>query len=451
MNLLLLKASTITIFGRGSEYPARAAIIRLGVTLLACFGFAFVMTPTIRSLPLIAQLPDIIYFLFVAVCFQALTAACLIIVAGSLIDNDGLSKLLTSLPIKNDELWGALVLPKIILATLLLALTAQPLFVLANKVHFSLFWLVLAILAGILSGIAVSEYRPTRNLLACTILSIGLLTAQTLLCRQLFDDLIQTQQPNNIFVGLITLLLIFPLLWLMTTVRGFRLHITTSQRTNNTSLPLQIPLKLWPYGKILRNKRMLGSLAFTFSIVFGLAAYALHKKTGMEDGGVMLLTAAILTSAYCTDLRGLSRRSNPPEIIALRGTSWFFLNQLRVILTTALLLTLPVGIASQLLTKHHHLLLAAQWLGLGLFGAAVGLLISTVLVPSHRDLSRQFLGAMLSTAMFFGLPKLSLLANLSPQERVVGYLALAVGLIVVAYLIELNRNNFEWRQYATRR
>jgi len=147
---------------------------------------------------------------------------------------------------------------------------------------------------------------------------------------------------------------------------------------------------------------------------------------------------AILAAACITDMRGIARKYNPPEICALKGTASFLLNIGWGFALCSLAL-LPLLVATQLAARDTTM---PSYIFLGL---SSGLLASCVFVSQNRDVSGQFATMLLTIGLFMGFPQMSIAQDWTVQRVIGMQIILSTLFITITYFIEYRRNTYSWR------
>jgi hypothetical protein len=443
VKLQLLKLSLLTTFGRRAKRPLLAAMLRLTGLVLVALGVTWVLLPSLRQLPLALGLPALWWLALIAVGVQLLIAVSLLLAQGVVGGSSVLARLLMVWPIRNIDRWLVLKTPLVVLAGLLLLILFQPLMVLSDKLDISSLLIISISLVAAISSFGMAVYQVGTSLLSKLLIISLLAGAEILLVKQLTDTYLMGHKPGMVWYLVLLGLLLAPLLWLGISICRFASDLQSERRRS----PLLLPTwnKLWYLGKFMRNRRTASNFLICF-MVSALLAFSLHAQPGsVGDGKLYFLLAAMLASSLATDIRGIARLSAPAEISALWGTRRFVSQQMIVAILGAFVAVSPLGLMAISLLSSQVALHALNFCALIFFAISIGLCVAEFLVTDQRDVSGQFVAAIMSIGLLLGLPKVTFLGYGGVVRQSLGYLLLAGLLVVISWVVEQRRNNFVWR------
>ncbi len=433
------KLGLVTTFGRDKGPLLRKARVRLVALVALLLAFTGLMVPALRQLPLYPGLPKWWWLVVITVGVQLLAGISLLMGQAILPSRSALARLMVALPIGPVRRWLVINAPGIILGCLLLVLIIQPLWLVVANLGLPTGQVVGAVGIGLISGFGLASYQPSSKL-ALRLGLAGLIAADEILLLKKIIIAYFEGQPSLAWYSAAALILVIPVVWLVISVYGLTERLQQEQNLQTKTLSYSSN-RHWYFAKLLRHRRIAGAFAVTIALSSLVAISALYHQTAVGDGGVFLIVAAVLASAFATDARGAVKKFKPPEITGLYGVVRFMRTQLLTVTLLSMLATAPIGFAVIALSNDGFI--GMKFVVLMLFSSAVGLAVSESLVTGGRDVSGQLLSASLCVSLLIGLPKLS--SVLAPQQTTLGYAVLAVTLFGLCFLIERIRNNFVWR------
>jgi hypothetical protein len=195
-----------------------------------------------------------------------------------------------------------------------------------------------------------------------------------------------------------------------------------------------LPATAWFLQKLLRSPSL--RLNWLVALGMNIAACVVAERYNL-DMRVLALCIAITSATCIADIRALTRRSIPAEIVCVRGTAYFAGVQLIGASICTISLAAPLFWATSTLDSTIFSQLAA--------GLAVGIFAGTLLTPQARDISSQFVSTLLCLGVLVALPMLPFV----PTDRTWQtnmQLGIAVLLVGASLWIEYTRNQFTWRK-----
>lgn len=196
----------------------------------------------------------------------------------------------------------------------------------------------------------------------------------------------------------------------------------------------------WAVKAILRNKGVaIGvSVACSINTVLLLVMY----RQQSIDWDLVGTVGALLAASVAADVRGLFRRSKPPEIVSLRGTRRFVSATIIPGSIGSIATALPLVIGAVCLNPSQMAIVLPPVIA----GSFAGILAGVTLVPSPRDISAQAAASLLC-CVFVLLPGQLPWMRGNVAGIATGYLCLGAVCAASAYAIEYKRNSYMWRKY----
>ena len=213
-----------------------------------------------------------------------------------------------------------------------------------------------------------------------------------------------------------------------------------NQPNSTQHIRYNYPTFSWCIIKCSRNAviRFSALSGLTLAVIIVGLCWSQHIRLG-QNGAPLI---GILCAAVAADFRGTLMR-RPAEITALRGTSYFCLQHFLGLFCVTVLASMPLLIFGGVLEPGAiplNIVAAAA-------GCGLGYLLGTLLQPTARDVSSQFVTACCASGIFIGLRHLpqigTAISTLTPIYFITGACCLCIAL-----LTEYKRNAFSWRKHS---
>jgi hypothetical protein len=436
----LWRTMLVVNFGQGASRPLQAALLRICAASAAATILGVATRRTLEKTHLPLDVPaDFMGALTVLATYGLI--GLLLLSLGSTRLQAGQStftRLLATLPLSRTTRWLLPLAPSAIVCLLSLIIWAPVTYTITKNMKLpaapSLIWMSL----GAASAIGFTVLTKPKSVL----LKVGLFACSMVTGILLIQRSAQTADHRlyRFLLACIYAIAIVPLVGFLQSY--FSPPTPSTPRTRDRQL-LKLPsrhlLTWWFLLKLLRNRRSVIPIMFSFSIASALA-YGLAAKHLTAVGGVnWLLIGAVLTTAIACDIRGLSPRHKAPEVEALSGPRFFVRGQTRSALLVAFIPPLPILVA--LLGAHTspaaHLI--EYFICLQLAALLIGLLASSMFVPRAGETGAQFFSVMLSTTILGITPKLLHFQNLNLLRQSLIWLSLAICSYMLIHIIEHTR------------
>ena len=434
----LLRAILVSYFGAGSTRPARAALWRLcSMCTLAIFGATYGVSLA-KDLPLHASDHAAVTALVIAASMQVVTIAALLGARGITDKYAVVNGLLIFLPLSRILAWSLSLLPQLILTILVLALIGAPLFVAANLMGLTYIQAILVVCFGGVSGFSFMQLAYWARKTGKSFVIFGSLAIELLVLRQIFLGNF-TGIAANVCQVLIMLAMAASITGLSLTYRAFA-HTHRAPTALRTVRPLGA-MRGWLALKSLRNKGMRLSL-YSALAISSISAWGI-SRSNLQDPAMIATVAALLVSVCMSDIRMMSRRYNPPEISALRGTPRYLLDVAQPIL---LCMAACAPLIFLLLVQQLSLVYTLLYLTYFACGICAGFAMGCILAPQNKDISAQFF-AVFSCAFLLWLPfQLPILSMAAPWQQCLTFTLLNTCLVLIGAATEYKRNPYTWRK-----
>jgi hypothetical protein len=346
------------------------------------------------------------------------------------------AKIARTLPLSKTTSWFLLLMPGFLHLFLTMTLVWLPLQSLLKQLSLSLPYIAVATAVGIFSaaglfyGLAVQKFVVKMGILIATIGAeykcLGMIHGHS----------------SVSWIGFYSLALLL--------VSGVALFIVSRSYACNDELRSRqrpavrtstLPVCFWFFKKIYRTSPTAQGWLVAF-ILSGVIAYVMERLT-MVDVGMACAVTSIIIASFMSDIRRLSRRLCPIEILGLRGCFRFTIAQAIGGFIAAIGTVIPL-----LYILLHHaqaidslVIMASGYIMAG-FGA--GLLASTIIVPTAQDISAQFSATLLAVCMLV-IPLLPFGVSLSEPVRYVSMNIIGLLFVIGSMAVEYKRNKYIWR------
>lgn len=257
----------------------------------------------------------------------------------------------------------------------------------------------------------------------------------------LFDKLLTIESSNfrsviNIFIDV---MLLIPLIGFYDLYKyGINSSVSNNFEIQIQQIPNKIPYYAWFLVKLWRNKRTRSSFLIALCLsTSGAISIIIRNKTFYEPYQ-LLLFGAILSSTFACDIRGVMSKNQPPEIVLLSGVKGIIKTEYLSAFICGILIGLPMLLALTRSSEnviHFYLF----YFAVQLFSSIVGLLASTIFVPTSSDTGGQFLSALLAISLIFSFPKITNIAEINYPAQSIYWIIGSIIFGFVIYLIELIR------------
>ncbi|HSX31958.1 MAG TPA: hypothetical protein VLF43_01750, partial [Candidatus Saccharimonadales bacterium] len=395
------------------------------------------------SLPL-APLPHPLLLVLPAVVAVQIAVTLALIIGLGLMragQNDTFTKLLLGWPLTPYARWFACTLPCLLLGTLAVLLVCWPLGIVLHKLGMPTLALIPACITGFVTAFGLVQGVPpgARWLLPVWISSViwveymllGHITNETLplTTRQLYAVALAT-----IFVTLI---------YLCVLSSGYIGRLVTNTG-HNRPVRLRLAPHLWFMAKFLRRPNIGVSFAVAW-IISTLLAIAAHRQH-VAAPDVLVLFSALIGASLTTELRATTRKYDPAEITALKGTYSFVSTYVVYAVAAGTLAILPLVVTLSVLPYSWTVATALQAVLHIATGLLAGAFAGSLLAPKGRDISGQCAASVIVLAVLFGLPQLHLFQQLAILGQCILYAMVCTALIGGVYCAEYKRNSYQWRK-----
>lgn len=435
----IYQAIVTSTYGQKSKHPRKAAWLRLACLEAAALGFGWVLDKTIAGIPFVPTRNSYLTFTMILtvqiILILALTSSQSLGARGA----DTLSRMLTTLPLSQTQRWLASLLPGLILATLVLSLTAWPICSILQRLGLPNMLLLVGVCVGttsafgLLYGLPV-QWRGMKHVVILIVLGFEYKTVA------LLNNPAASQR--------LVLVILLCLLYLCLGILLFRSRLYMLTRTAQSQaaaywLGNLKPCVFWFLKKLIRSPSTRTGLGVTLVLSTGLA-WALHEQHG-ASAEIPVLAGCLLAAAYASDIRALCRRLYPAEIINLQGTWRFTRNYM---LSAHCLAIFAVSPLIWVIAERSDVMQTGIGLTFIVAGTAIGMLAGALIVPRPQDITSQFSAALLCIALLVSLLKVSGGTFFRPETLFTGLIA-ALASTSLTVFIEYKRNNYLWRKNAS--
>lgn len=430
----LYSVALITAFAPRSTKPLRATMLRIAALAAVALGMGFLLSRGIDALPL-ASLPHSYSLVFTALFAVQLTVLCALLAASGLtirLYKDTFARWLMVLPVTHMQRWVALMIPSFVLAVLATMLAAWPLGVLFTKMGMHPWLLLVAGVGGALSALGQLHALPARHA-ALRLLAIpGMLWVEYKLLGIINNF---TADNSKLAASIAFLVCIGLLIAAFIMSSRYTRSAVTRLAANKTVTATALPPTTWFAKKMARSPSIL--VNYAVAMIMNIAATAAVRHYSLDTQSLAIF-CAIIIAAFTSDIRALARRIAPAEIAALRGSIRFTAIHAVTAGVCSIPLALPLLWAGSPLHIADAATLTAGW--------AAGIFAGTLLTPAARDISSQFLAALLCVGILILLPQLPFMRS-SDTLQPLTYTGLGAALLAASFAIEYHRNRYTWRNY----
>lgn len=418
-------------FGKGSRRPVLAALIRLAVLLAAAASLGRLISHGLGNAPHLRALPFWQIAPYAAFTVEVIVVFGLLSTVGTWQTKSNLRILMQCWPLTTSQQIAAGLLPYAVVVGITLALSLPILSTVFTALGLNAVGLLLCTLFGIGAAGGIFAVIAIRIWLGAFLTPIIIWTQyQTLTHLQNSTYATSTRGRYSLLFWVTTslLLLLIPLLFRVKAATG----ATRIIRMTRFRLP-------YLFRKALRARSTRISAVTTLLISVGVA-YVMHRRA-VATWQLPFSVGAILLATLAADLRSLTLRYNPVEIVNVRGTArfvqWQFATAISATLCVSPLLLLAISYSS----ASQALLVCSETF----FAISIGLFAGTLIVPEPGDISSQCLTALLCVGAF-SVPLLTQLGAWSASSQAVVYTMAATIITSVACLTEYQRNPYIWRK-----
>jgi hypothetical protein len=419
-------AMLATTFGHGYRRPIFVARLKLAGLWLGGLFFGILLSDSLSGLPKVGNYSQVTWFATAIFTVQFAAALALTIASGA-VTRSKVSLLWSALPLKERQLKFLLLFPGLALILSCLALITPTLATVCLNGGLHPFFIVAGVLIGCCATLGIAFAHTNRWL--CLGLTVLVLASEY----QLLGLIREGHSPWAV-VTLASLLALQCLLALQAgnTATKLAKHEEATRSVGQNSLP--------PWGwflkKFWRHPTLRRSFLITAVLAVGLSAAV--AKYGSFSSSLATLASQLLAASLTSDVRSLARTHRPPEIYALRATSYFSRHLVSVSLFVSYLALLPLEIATI-----WYGLTIAPLLAYTLSGVGIGLFVGSWLTPRPGDISAQLTANLACVGIAVVASRLT---TLNPSSLLLLHCWLAALGMGLGFLIEYKRNALTWRK-----
>jgi len=436
----LLYATVVsTRFGAGSERSLRSAITRITGSYVGAVCGGYVMAKTLHNAQLPTGIPSSVLFAVVlSIGFIlggfAMLATGTFQQAGSRIV---MQSMISLMPLRPRQRWSCTMLPIMVIWGILVVFGLSTVCTIAQKLGVSAAMLSLAWTLGLLSGmVGLLARRPSSPFIK-TVLFVG----QVSVLLALFDHLLQSsggQHFNQIIIVMYAIIALqcYGLIDSYFYQTAGSIHASVPE--HRQIIPKFIPLSAWFLVKLWRHNRTRTSFSIAMLLSSSTAISMLVRGTTFSDPYGMLILGAILAAMFGCDIRGIMRRAIPPEAVLLGGPKSLVLSESLGVLFCGLIIGLPMYFALHGSASSQALFLLF-YLAVQTFSSFIGLLASTIFVPSAHDTGAQFFSAAIASSAVVLFPRAAQFSDVSVSMQITLWCEAAVIAWILIYAYEIIR------------
>lgn len=444
----IIPAVLIHTFGRNSRQPRQGMLRRLLFGFCLASAIDVIFSQSLATLRLSDDFP-ISWLVLTLILVTQITAGFIMLLvraSGYGLHDDQINDILGIMPVSELRRWVVGIIPGICVIIMVLVAATGPLMVVAGIVKLPWYWSLAGLSVGLISGVGIGTYQPHSSLGLNFLLMVALITSELLL----FDRMVVrfTVYNDSFVYGFATFLILItiPLYWL---ARSASTWSQSRQRNGQHLLAwftLPVNLHNWMALKVIRHPKVLRSSVLLFgvtaAITYAWSTAGIQKTTDISG---IILILSFMAALASTDIRSLTRTQSAPEIIMVRGSQYFVLQQIFVGLGLSLVITVPLW--GTILVHMGTIIIVLSMLAQLALGTIAALLSSTIFVPSLQDVSAEFFSTVVSTGLILGLEKLSGMTKLAAGLRAQSLLWLCLAFVMtgLVLLIEQRRNNYYWK------
>lgn len=433
----LLRAVLVSYFGAGAARPRQAVWWRLlGMLLLAVSG-SFYGVRLVADMPLEPWSHAATASLYLTAITQLATIVSLASIRSIADKHTTINALLIFLPLNQSLAWVLSMIPNFLLSTLILVLIGPGMVVGAVAIGVPTTWACITIIVGSISGLGFSMLflLRLRWLKQCVILLF--LGIEIIALRQLHNS-----YGSDVATILCTSLICLGMIGGVMGLLASKKYFIQEWNTPNIVTIVQ-PIRhswAWLTAKSLRNKGMRLSLVSAL-ILSSVSAFGIHRSA-IQDPAMIATIAALIATASASDIRMMSRKYNPAEICALRGTFGYVLCTLQPFVLCMLACSpLLFLLGQQQLTTLQLALYGAYYLT----GVTTGHAIGHLLAPQSKDISAQFFAVFTSACILWVPFRVQIFTTAQPHYQLLVFMLLCATLAGISVVAEYKRNPYRWR------
>lgn len=209
---------------------------------------------------------------------------------------------------------------------------------------------------------------------------------------------------------------------------GYSVQDVHAIPVSRAMLPNFLPYSWWFILKLVRSRRSRQSFLLVLGVSSAIASTIVLRKITVPQPLLLLQIPALLAATFACDIRGLSRRYIPGEMMLFGSLRTFIKTQLWAVVLAAWLIGLPVvyAVHPQVSSSLSFLLM---YLIVQSFAAVVGLLASTLFVPHAGEVGAQLFAALFVTSFLTGLPRI--MPQISFDQPAAGRLSLLISVLCI--------------------
>lgn len=434
--MTITQAIVADAFGGQNSHPYRNAIFRLLMLGMAAMLIGIFISRGVQAFTPSVHLTTVALSASTIFIVQLSVLISLVSTGGILKHARHSSALLLILPLSQARRWFLLLMPTFVVCAGSILLTAPSVYTLATGVGLHPAYTSVCLLAGTISalglvfGLPASPWKTTMFALVTMLFeykALGILHDHT------------NPRPVYILASLCLGVLVIGLAW-MFAVSFKRLHASLLKQSQAASISVTVMSSAWHIKKVVRTMHMRASSIAVLCISCLVAFFGFRYHIVPPD--IAALIAAVLGASWCADIRTLSRRSQPAEITATRGTAYF----VRHLMSSAI--CMPLTLLSPLLV---YILSVSGFVVAGLYitqilvGCLVGVFTGVLLTPPDKDILSQCSSTLLCIALLFCMEKLFM--QYPTPTKLALYALLACICAILSFGIEYKRNPYTWRKY----
>ena len=446
MRRKLIKTVLIVHFSKASRRPFLQATLRIIGSFCIAVVIANKLRLTMASVSLPPGIPLDIALVVTALLGFMMAGLLLLTLQISGVTNSRGGALTSNMrlwPIPANQRWALDILPPFVLLSIIGVFGSILLAPVASDMLLPSIWVVMSWVIGLASALGLTKLTIPRSTLLRSILFVSISFAGFRIV-----DLVLTG--TNLWVEhygilIVAILLFLPVTGLWQSYNKGYLLVAQKQRVDfKPFFDRYVPLSAWHFVKLFRNKRTRHSfiLALGFNLVVALAILA--KNTIPGDPSGILMIGGVLAATFACDVRGIVRRSKPPEIILLGTVKYFVKSEIMSVTLLGLIIGLP------LLFVINHMIIVSPMLvlyfvSLQIFSSGCGLLSSTLLVPGDGEVGSQFFTAVLALSGIVAVLKFADIADVSDFSQSLRWLLSSIAAYIGLFIIEKFRRSYYGR------
>ncbi len=396
----LSKMAMVAHFGRGNtNQPLLIAKLRLLFISMASIGLAAILQKPILGANLPTNIPwwwlsaISLVLGFAVIAFTQL----LIVGVGFSMQHRGFSGLLQTLPLSLARKWYYSNLPAVFGLVITWVFGGLVLLPTALSLEVNIAVILVAWTVGSAAGFGfLLNYHPRGGGLKT--IYLGVILA---FCGQMLERAASAESKiAYLYVAICGLIIAIHLLgW--RSIWKQKIRPSSPSKGRSARLPWPVPARFWFIVKVFYSDRLRTSISVALCLSITAALAISLRHTGSSLPKSWLLFCAMLASTLTADIRGLSQKKWPPEILLVRGPVNFVFGQIVSALLLSIVVTVPIVLA--LASQKNFGLPWGVWELVTCFllvtGSAsiIGLLASTLFVAGPNDVGQQTAAALTAT------------------------------------------------------